>query len=313
MNIAQRAWAALPAKPFVFGYLTLYTLTLTTLTLYTGFDPVEGLFVLLTLGLGFSTLAWLVTRSDVASRPEVTKPRAESLVLIVYLAVFAFGFLGWGLSFLKQALPDPRVHMVAVMAAKLVTMVVLPALILRGFGYPLRDVLRWNFTLKRRGLAFMVLATALLAFQLIFSQSLKQLNGLHLSAGTFLLGMPLCFLYLCVDTGLTEEYLFRVVIQTRLAAQFRSETAGVIVMSLLFGLAHAPGYYLRAADSISGGHPTMFMAVGYTVVMISVFGWLFGVLWARTRSLGLIVLVHAAADFLPNFADFIHTWMLGPA
>jgi len=35
---------------------------------------------------------------------------------------------------------------------------------------------------------------------------------------------------------------------------------------------------------------------------------LFGTLWARTRSLLLIVLLHAAVDVLPNLNDFVRTW-----
>jgi len=34
----------------------------------------------------------------------------------------------------------------------------------------------------------------------------------------------------------------------------------------------------------------------------------FGVLWWRTRSFALVVLLHAWMDLLPNLADFIRTW-----
>ena len=308
MNLILRGWAAIPAKPFVFGYLALYALTLTALTRYEGFDPTEALFVLGTLGVVFTTLAWVLTRKATEAPAPVQRPGMETLALTLYLVLFAFGFLGWGLSELKAALPDPRTHALAVGAAKLLTMVLLPALLLRGFGYPLRATLRWNFKLRRHGLTLLVMCAALIGFQAVFSGSLADIRALHASAGALALGLVLCFLFLCVETGLTEEFLFRAVIQTRAAALFRSETAGVVAMALLFGLAHAPGYYLRASDSIAGGHPTVLMAAGYTVVMISVFGFMFGMLWARTRSLGLVVMVHAATDLLPNVADFIHTW-----
>jgi len=35
---------------------------------------------------------------------------------------------------------------------------------------------------------------------------------------------------------------------------------------------------------------------------------LFGTLWARTRSLALVVLLHACVDVLPNLAAFVRTW-----
>jgi membrane protease YdiL (CAAX protease family) len=309
MDLIKRIWAAIPAKPFVFGYLALYAATLTGLTLYTGFDPTEALFVLFTLGVVFTFVARLLTREAQAPAPSVPRPRAEALALFAYLVVYAFGFLGWGLSWLKHSVPDPRLHYVAVTAAKLLSMVLLPTLLLSFFGHMPRELLRWNFHWKRHGFAFAVIALLLVFFQLVFGHSLQDIGALHAGPGTLLLGLALCFVYLCLDTGLTEEFLFRVVIQTRAAALFGSETAGVVVMALLFGLAHAPGYYLRAADSIDGGHPTWGMALGYTVVMVSVFGFMFGMLWARTRSLGLVVMVHASTDLLPNVTDFIRSWL----
>ena len=301
----------IPAKRFVFGYAALYALTLALLMRFEHFGLVEPLFVLGTLGIGFTFLAWLVTRRERVTPVEVARPAAEAGAVTLYLLLFAFGFLGWGLSWLKATFPDPRYHMVMVTGAKLLTMVALPLLVLEHFGHSPRRLLRWNFSLRRHGLAFAVMLMLLLAFQAVFGGGLNHLKLLHPSPAALLLGVPLCFLYLCVDTGLTEEFLFRVVVQTRLAALFRSETAGVIAMSLLFGLAHAPGYYLRATDAYVGGHPSVLLAVGYTVVMISVFGFMFGMLWARTRSLGLVVMLHAATDLLPNLTEFMETWSPG--
>ena len=42
------------------------------------------------------------------------------------------------------------------------------------------------------------------------------------------------------------------------------------------------------------------MAIGYSIVITSVAGFFLGVLWARTRNFLVLVLVHAAADLLPN-------------
>jgi membrane protease YdiL (CAAX protease family) len=38
---------------------------------------------------------------------------------------------------------------------------------------------------------------------------------------------------------------------------------------------------------------------------------MFGVLWTRTRSLGLVVLLHGLTDLVPNLAPFARTWF-GP-
>lgn len=303
-----RLLAALPAKRFVFGYLALYALMLFLLARYEHFGLAEPLFVVGSIGITFTFVGWLVTCHCPPVRVKVNRPVAEALAIIVYLVVFAFGFLGWGLSALKADLPDPRLHMLAVTAAKLLMMVILPLLLLRAFGYPVKEFLRWNLNLRKLGLPLLVMVALVVAFQLLFGQALPRLHALHPSISTLLFYLPICFVYQALDAGLMEEFLFRVVIQTRFAALFRSETAGVIVMSLLFGLAHAPGYYLRAADTSVGTHPSVLMAAGYGVVMISVFGFMFGLLWARTRSLGFVVLLHGAADWLPNLADFIQTW-----
>jgi len=51
------------------------------------------------------------------------------------------------------------------------------------------------------------------------------------------------------------------------------------------------------------------MCVGYAVVVTSTTGFLFGLLWVRTRSLVLVATLHALMDLLPNLADFIRTWL----
>lgn len=305
----SRAWSALPAKPFVFGYIALYALTLALLVRFEDFGLTEPLFILGTLGIGFTFIAWLVTRNRQTPAVAVpARPKAEALAVTLYLVIFAFGFLGWGLSWLKDNVPDPRYHMLMVTLTKLLTMVALPLLLLEQFGHSPRQLLRWNFSLHRHWLPLLVMLPLLLGFQALVGGGLGQLKELNPPIGAIIVAVPLCFAYICLDTGLTEEFLFRVVLQTRLAALFRSETAGVVTMSVLFGLAHAPGYYLRAVDSHVGTHPSAFMAAGYAIVMISVFGFMFGMLWARTRSLGLVVMAHAATDLLPNLTDFIRTW-----
>jgi uncharacterized protein len=35
---------------------------------------------------------------------------------------------------------------------------------------------------------------------------------------------------------------------------------------------------------------------------------LFGVLWLRTRSLLLVVLLHGSVDMLPNTAELVRSW-----
>jgi len=101
-----------------------------------------------------------------------------------------------------------------------------------------------------------------------------------------------------------------VILQSRLAATLNSELAAILLASLLFGLAHAPGLYLRGASLMEGAdaHPTMAWAAAYSVAVMSPAGILFGVLWSRTRSLGLLIVLHALIDLLPHLSGFIKTW-----
>ena len=109
-----------------------------------------------------------------------------------------------------------------------------------------------------------------------------------------------------------EEFFFRALLQTRLAAWFRSEVTGVALMALLFGLAHAPGFILRHAglEEAIGANPSPADSIAYAIVVLSVGGILFGIVWARTKNLFAVMIIHAATDLLPNFAQFVKTWGL---
>lgn len=296
---------------FLAGYAALYGLCLSLLAHYQDYEPSEALFVLGAFGMLLPLFAWGLTRGARPAPPAVRRPGFETALILLYLLLFAFGVLGFGFTWLRDAFPEARGHTVAVSVVKLLTMVALPALLLRFTGYRRKDLLSWDFRWREHGLPLLGMGAALLIFQALFGQGLKTLAALHAGSGTLALAAPLGFLWLALDTGLTEEFLFRVVIQTRLSAWLRSETAGIVVMALLFGLAHAPGYYLRNAFAAEGSHaaPSLLMCVGYAVVVTSTTGFLFGVLWARTRSLVLVATLHALTDLLPNLADFVRTWL----
>jgi len=116
--------------------------------------------------------------------------------------------------------------------------------------------------------------------------------------------------WLLIEAGLVEEFFFRGLIQSQLAAAFKSEVSGIVLMSLIFGLAHAPGFIFRHAGELEGlgPNPSALDAVAYSIVVLTVSGITFGVIWARTKNLFALMLVHAAGDLLPNFGSFIRTW-----
>jgi membrane protease YdiL (CAAX protease family) len=137
----------------------------------------------------------------------------------------------------------------------------------------------------------------------VAGRGLRDITAAHVTRGTLIWGLPLAFVWLALEAGVVEEFFFRCLLQSRLSAALQSELGGIVVMAMLFGLMHAPGLYLRTAVTQEGlsPHPSLWVAVGYSIVITSVAGFLFGVLWARTRNFAVIVVVHAAADLLPDF------------
>jgi CAAX protease family protein len=81
-------------------------------------------------------------------------------------------------------------------------------------------------------------------------------------------------------------------------------------MALAFGLAHAPGFILRGAGlhEAIGTNPSAVDSIAYAIVVLSVAGIFFGIVWARTKNLFAVMFIHAATDLLPNFKEFVQTW-----
>ena len=84
-----------------------------------------------------------------------------------------------------------------------------------------------------------------------------------------------------------------------------------VLMSLIFGLAHTPGFIFRHAGEVEGlgSNPSALDAVAYSIVVLAISGITFGVIWARTKNLFAVMLIHTAGDLLPNFAGFAQTWL----
>lgn len=275
-----------------------------------GFSLLEPLFVLGVLGLGMPLLALASTRRAARQRAPEPAAGARGLVLaLLYLTLFAIVVLGVGLSMLQQWVPEGRMQEVLTLLLKLVSMVLLPLWLLHRWrlGSPLRAPrLGWQ---SAHWPALIVVGCALLAFQAVFGQGLGRLEALSPASTTLLFAIPLCFVWQSLEAGLTEEVLFRAFLQQRLASVLRSDAAAILIAALLFGLAHAPGLLLRGGHLLEGeASPTLAWALAYSVVVIAPAGILFGVLWARTRSLPLVVALHGLTDTLPQLAGFIRLW-----
>jgi membrane protease YdiL (CAAX protease family) len=88
----------------------------------------------------------------------------------------------------------------------------------------------------------------------------------------------------------------------------KTEAGAVVTGAVLFALAHVPGLYLRGHPGVDGYSADPIQVIAFTIAVLSPVAVLFGTLWARTRSLLLIVLLHAAVDVLPNMNDFVRIW-----
>jgi membrane protease YdiL (CAAX protease family) len=283
------------------AYVLTYAATLYGMVRGGGFEAGDAIGVFAVLGVGFSVLAWLLTIGIQPLPYQVREPRRESIALLTYLIPLA-AFIAYGFSAIHRWVTGDPADSLAILAAKLAVFVILPGWMMASrFGYSARQLAPMSTKFSHL-LVFVGMAVALLAFQSIAGRGLRDLAEAHVSGNTLVFGMPLVFLWLVIEVGVVEEFFFRVLLQSRLSAALRSELGGIVVASLLFGLVHAPGLYLRTGATQEGlsAHPSLGMAIGYSIVITSVAGFFFGVLWARTRNFLLLVLVHAVADLLPN-------------
>jgi membrane protease YdiL (CAAX protease family) len=305
----------------VVAWLIFYVCSLGLLSQNKNFEFAGALIVLVVFGLIFPALAWFATIRAVPLPIVVQPSLREMLVLfgcIVALSVYLIGGPQW----IDKQLPHTwmeslRIKFFVTLTKKLIVFVAIPFAIFRIlFGYRLHD-----FGIQRQGLRairsnhlplILIVGGGLLIFQYFLGGAATPLQQGKFGAHQLLLGLPLCFIWLTVEVGVVEEFFFRALVQSRLAAWFKSEVSGVVLMSLIFGLAHAPGFIFRQAGSVEGlgTNPSPLDAIAYSIVVLAVSGISFGVIWARTKNLFALMLLHAAGDLLPNFASFVQIWQL---
>ncbi len=292
---------------WLYGYLSLYGLTLGAMVRYANFNPVMPLFIFGVAGIGLSTLAWFATRGLSPLPFPVREPNREIVFVAAYLPV-VIAFLAWGLTYINQLFPAEPIRTLVITFAKLLIFVFIPALALKIFwGYGLQYFFPPVFGGRHHARAAVIAGAAIVLLQCFVGRGLKDIANAHLDLGWLIFGALFSFLWAALEAGLVEEFFFRLLLQTRLSAWLKSEIGAVVLMSLFFGLAHAPGFYLRGAHAMEGlgDHPSFVLAFGYSIVVTSVLGFFLGILWARTRNLWLVIFVHAAGDWLQGIVPAI--------
>ena len=299
--------------------LALYAMSLAVLSRNKSFAPEDGITLLIIFGIAFPLVAWATT---LRARPLTLRVhrRAAEMWLLFACLIGVTLYLIWGPALSEALLPaswlaSAQGKFLVTLSRKLIVFVAIPFLLFRAiFGYRWRD-----FGLQLAGLralggnhlpVVVALSAVILAFQFFVGNGAAPIRHGEFHASQLVIGLPLCFAWLFFEVGLVEEFFFRALLQTRLAAWFRSEVTGVTLMALLFGLGHAPGFILRHAglEDAIGPNPSAADSIAYAIVVLSVSGILFGIVWARTKNLLAVMIIHAATDLLPNFAPFMKTW-----
>lgn len=301
-SLTAATWAVL--------YLVIWGAAAALLANAPGGAGSEGVAIGVIFGVIGPLLAWVLTLPGgrEAQPVPVARPAVETWAILAYLVVYATLFLGWGLSAVREWFPADPERELAISGLKILAHVVLPAALLVFLGARLGPLFRAHANRMSFWLPLVVLGVALLGLLMVISPSLKRINELNLTPEAWLWAGPGTFLWLVLTVGLCEEFLFRAVLQTRLTAWLKSATGAVVIGAILFGLAHAPGLYLRADPGDFGASPDPLLVAAYTIAVLSPTGIFFGVLWARTKSLWLLVLLHVCVDFLPNLPRFVQTY-----
>jgi len=294
------------------AYAAVYVLSAALLVAVEGFPLGEVLLVLGIFGVGITLLAHALSMRARPFRLHLAPGRSEMLLLLVFVLgvaaylTFGFGPADW---LTRSVLGQSELALLVGSAVKkLLLFVLVPAVAFSAvFKYSLKDYgLQFDRASWKSHVPVLVsMVLVLVLFQYFLGGRAEPVRRGEFSAAQLALGLPVVFVWLAVEVGLVEEFFFRALVQSRLSAYFRSELSGVVLASLVFGLAHAPGIYLRGADSITAGDgsPSLVAAVCYSIAVLSVTGFFLGLVWARTKNLLVVVMIHAAGDLLPNFAE----------
>lgn len=299
--------------------LVAYCASLALLWQNKSFGRADATAELIIFGIAFPLLAWVTTLRARPLAVEARRSPGEMWVLFVCLIALTL-YLIWGAQLSETFVPaswiiHPRSQFFVVLIRKLIVFVAIPFVLFRAiFGYRWRD-----FGLQFAGFralaanhlpVVLVLSAAILLFQYFLGGGAAPLRHGEFNVSQLAIGLPLCFGWLFIEAGLVEEFFFRALLQARLAAWFKSEISGVALMALVFGLAHAPGFILRHAglEEAIGANPSPADSIAYAIVVLSVGGIFFGIVWARTKNLFAVMFIHAATDLLPNLKEFVGIW-----
>jgi len=300
----QLRWRVLP-----WTLAALLALALTYLA-WRGMPAGELLARLVLLGGVLPLLTWLGCLGVPAAGPPALWDRREAWLMVALLALVVVG-----LGPVKQALlalAPPRGTPGGEFANtgyKLLLFVVLPWLALRATGM-LRDGGQGRWRPAQAVRIALLLGVAAWLLQAAIGREFRHLLASDIAPSRWLWAVPACWLWMSVDAGLVEEFFFRRWLQSRLEAWSGSALSGLLLSAAIFGLAHAPGMWLRGAGVAEGlgTDPGLLDCLAYSLATQGLAGLMFGLLWHRTRSLALCVAVHGMFDVPAHLGRFVAAW-----
>src|ERR1700733_13200064 len=136
------------AAAFVAAYLVVW-IAATGYLAAKGADWTLPAISLVVFGAALPLLGIALTRKAVPPAVPVNRPTLELGALLIFLLIYAVGFLGWGMSATRAALPAGREQELLVLAVKLLVHVAAPALLLAALGAKIAPL--FNSGLKAPG------------------------------------------------------------------------------------------------------------------------------------------------------------------
>ncbi|HET7433317.1 MAG TPA: CPBP family intramembrane glutamic endopeptidase [Thermoanaerobaculia bacterium] len=267
--------------------------------------PISSLIL---FGIVLTGVAIFLTRKTAAPPVPVARPRVESLAILAYLVIYAAVFFGPLSGWIRNAVPAGSSRELTVLAYKLVVHLALPALLIKVVGGSLSGI--FDGGLKRRGVLVTLAAFCVLMIVVVglLNSIFEQLAARGLSTPAVAGWLLAAWAWMSVEVGVTEEFLFRGLLQSRLTAWIGSAPFAIVATAIVFALVHVPAFYLRGGEEVAKQAANLPQIIALTIAALGPIGIMLGTLWHRTRSFLLMVLVHGAIDTMPNIEKMIRIW-----
>lgn len=267
--------------------------------------PIASMVV---FGTVLSALAIFLTRKTHAPAVPVANPKRESLLLLAYLLIYTFVLFGPLFGLLKESVEPGRAQQSAVLAYKLVVHVIAPAALILGFRGHLRGL--FDLGLRRRGVptTLLVFCVLLIIAVAMLNSSFEQLAARGLTTAAITGWILFAWGWVALEAGVCEEFLFHGLLQSRLVAWIGSAPLAIVLTAVLYALVHVPGFYLRGGEAVAIQASGLPQIIALTIAGLGPIVLLLGILWHRTRSFLLVVLVHGAVDAMPAVDKMIRNW-----